>query len=378
MADAVASAAKALRSRKKDEAHLRSLLSRLEAAQAGRDFSGPVERACGAILIALGDREAGKAHLRRAAALEPPDLPAAIQLARELRRDGELAESSAVGAALIARGYGDPARHDLAIVREVVSCYWLPLLWNGETRRVLEATASWRDAGPLRGSFGVLQAQALRTAAAHAYDSEQPDGGLGAVEVALVRAVRVLDELFALEGYVGVLVAEGMKLVEQLVYAARRQASTVTPEGARQFVDFTDRHLALMCQAHRLFTLDSPAVRKWIEVLGDLEVKPGPNPLRGARWRGRPEARDRVRGRVLVQVYYRPVRDPGGPPRPYLFACDEAERQYFVGRAAFEDGDDAWCEVKVGDRLLVQVDRGVPANGEKAMPVRKARRYEGR
>ncbi len=292
----------------------------------------------------------------------------------------ELEEASAVARRLIDLGYADAERWPVSVARDVMSCYWLPIIWAGDNSAALEGTRRWREAGPLKGTLGVLHAQALRNAADHSYDTMCFDGGMGDVERGLCRAAEVLDELLGTEGYLGILVAEGMKLVEQLVYASRSR-TPLSPMAARHFVRFADRHLALMCQAHRGLSLESPTVWRWIHTLSELDVGGGhQNAFLGDRWQGRdrrsraPQA-SAVDGWVAAKVYYRPLRAEDGRHRAYLFACDDNEKQYFVPRSVFEDEDkEAWDQIRVGDRLEVVPDPAGEEGGREATPVRGARR----
>jgi len=305
--------------------------------------------------------------------MEPSDIASGLRLSREFRTDKELEKAKNVAERLMDDGWQDPKRSNALLATSVVQNYFLPLIWLGETEKALEATNEWKSGNELRGLLGSLRSQALRESVVYENDPES-------VEKALSGAVDVLSEVFALDGYVGVFVAEGMKLLEQLVYVAKNKQG-LSNEAKLKFTTFVDQHLVSMCQEHKSLTLDSPDVLQWVKKLSALSIEGSHNPLTSERWNllGTTNATELNTDIKLdsnwlcVSVYYRPTADGNGIHKPFLFAQSKQNQQYQVRSNKMDSADKVWETIQVGDELEILPDEKALLKEGQARPVIRAR-----
>ncbi|MEG4308978.1 MULTISPECIES: ATP-binding protein [unclassified Microcoleus] len=333
-----------------------------------------LHRIQGLILLNLQDRAQGKRALRTAWEMEPSDIASGLRLSLELRTDKEFLEAKNVAERLMDDGWDKPNRSNAVLARNVVQNYFLPLIWLGETEKVIEATNQWKSGNELRGILGSLRSQALRQSVAY----EQSD--LESVEKALLGAVDVLSDVLALDGYVGVFVAEGMKLLEQLVYATKYKQG-LSKEAKFKFTTFVDEHLVSMCQGHKTLKLDSPDVLQWVKELSELSIEGRQNPLTAGRlnllWTTNgTELNTEIKldsNWLCVSVYYRPTADGNGIHKPFLFAKSKENQQYQVRSNKMDSADKVWETIQVGDELEILPDEKALLKEGQARPVLNAR-----
>ncbi|NJK66492.1 MAG: ATP-binding protein [Microcoleus sp. CSU_2_2] len=333
-----------------------------------------LHRIQGLILLNLQDRAEGKRALRTAWEMEPSDIASGLRLSLELRTDKEFLDAKNVAERLVNAGWQDPKRSNALLARNVVQNYFLPLIWLGETEKVIEDTNEWKSGNELRGILGSLRCQALRQSVA--YEQNDPES----VEKALLGAVDVLSEVFALNGYVGVFVAEGMKLLEQLVYAAKNKQG-LSKEAKLKFTTFVDQHLVSMCQEHKTLKLDSPDVLQWVKELSAISIEGSQNPLTSERWNllwtiNGTELNTDIKldsNWLCVSVYYRPTADGNGIHRPFLFAKSKENQQYQVRSNKMDSADKVWEKIQVGDELEILPDEKAILKEGQARPVLNAR-----
>jgi predicted transcriptional regulator len=313
-----------------------------------------LHRILGLVLLNLNDRSGGKSALRQA--WEMGDMASGLILSNELRKDKDYKGAKDFGERLVELGWDNPDQSDVHHARMVIQNYYLPLIWLGETEKAIEATKDWRNAGTLRGTKGSLLAQALRQSAEY--------GPSRSVQKSLCEAIDVLNEVFDLEGYAGPDVAEGMKLVKDLWYRTGN-IPHLSEDAKLKFTNFVDKHLVRMCQVHNDYTLDHPDVQKWVKKLSSLQIDSRNNPLASVKWTNLIETPfidegeiniNSEEGWVRVSVYYRPTLDSKNQHKPFLFAKDKDNRQYYVRRDKLRSADKNWPQIKIDDCLEVIPD----------------------
>ncbi|MTJ14968.1 ATP-binding protein [Anabaena sp. UHCC 0187] len=308
----------------------------------------------GLVLLKLNDRLGGKRSLQQA--WDMGDIASGLILSNELRKDKDYKGAKDLGERLVELGWDNPDQSDVHHARMVIQNYYLPLIWLGETEKAIEATKDWQNAGPLRGTKGSLLAQALRQSAEY--------GPSRSVQKSLCEAIDVLNEVFDLEGHTGPEVAVGIKLVNDLWYGTGK-ISHLSEDAKLKFTTFVDKHLVKMCQVHNDYTLYHPDVQKWVKKLSNLQIESGNNPLTSARWKNLIETSkvdeseidiSPEEGWVHVSVYYRPTLDNRNQHKPFLFAKDKDNRQYYVRRDKLRSVDKNWPHIKIDDCLEVIPD----------------------
>jgi hypothetical protein len=323
-----------------------------------------LHRVLGLILLKLNDRTTAKHELRVAFERTPSDVSAGLILSAELRRDQELQEAHLVAKNLVENGWLDPNLSSPYHAGLVVQNYYLPLIWQGETDPVIEDTKDWKDRRTIRGSLGTMRAMAFRQSVESERDIEQ-------IQNALCQATQVLDEVFDLDGYAGVQIAEGIKLIEQLVYV-RKGNQEPNEQTKANFLDFINKHLLSLAEHHKTYTLSNPAVIQWIKEMSTLTVE-GDNPLLSDRWQRLVKApnseidsraKDIEEGWINVSIERIPRFPNTGNYKPFLFAKDDSGKMYFVGRNTLEFEARIWDELEVGDYLEILPETYPPEDGK--------------
>jgi tetratricopeptide (TPR) repeat protein len=315
-----------------------------------------LHRVLGLILLRLNDRTTGKQELRLAFEMIPSDVPAGSVLSSELRKDQELQEAYEIAKKIVDLGWSDPLLSNPFHAGLLIQNYYLPLIWQGEAEQVIEDTNEWRSKGPLRGIFGAMRAMAFRQSVESERDGEH-------IQQALGLAVDILDEVFDIDGYARVQVAEGMKLIEQLAYF-RRGNYDLSDNSKVKFTSFVDRHLFTLAQQHNTYTLDNPEVVRWIQNMSSLPMKNG-NPLLSDRWQRLKNGSEIKNELVIDEVeegWIEVVIDRK-PNRPFLFVRDENRKEYFVHRDTLEFEYHIWANLQIGDRLEILPESYPPEEG---------------
>lgn len=324
-----------------------------------------LHRILGLIFLKLNDRTSAIQELKTAFKGTPSDAAAGLVLAFELRQDQDLQEAHLIAEELMHAGWANPERSNSYSAGFLLKNYYLPLIWQGETEKVIEDTSDWKMKGAVRGTYGTLRAMAFR-------QSVEAERDANLIQTALQQAAEVLDEVFRLEGYAGVQVAEGMKLIEQIVYI-RRGYQELSTHSKVQFTNFIDHHLFTLAQQHNTYTLDNPEVVRWIQEMSTLLCEDG-NPLLLDRWQrllsgtnttnSFMETEELEEGWVQVVIDRRAKFHDTGKFKPFIFTKDNAGKQYFVTRESLEFGTRIWDDLQVGDRLEILPENYPPKNGK--------------
>lgn len=313
-----------------------------------------LHRAEGLILLKLNDRSTAKKELQKAFDMDPVDVAAGLVLSMECRKDQELEEAFELANKLFELGWDDPLLSDPYEVGLLMQSYYLPLIWQGETEQVLDGTNNWKTTKGIHGILGTLRAMAFRY-------SVELERDIELVQTALCKAIEVLDQVFNLDGYAGLQIREGMKLIDQLVYVKRGQQE-LSETSKQQFIDFMDRHLLTLAQQHYSYSIDSPEVIQWIQEMSNLTTK-DLNPFTTNKWQRLLDGKtsknpvnsfDEVDSDwIQVFVERRPKPDRQGKNKPFLFAQDKDKKKYFVHRNVLEFGESLWDNINVSDVLEI-------------------------
>lgn len=327
----------------------------------------PLHRIIGLILLKLGDRAQGKEELRIAFRAYPSDASAGCLLSTELRKDQELQEAHEVASELLASGWDDPQKSSPFHVGIVLQNYLLPLVWLGETEKVIEYTQGWQQSDLSKGILGTLRAMAFRQSVESERDST-------IIQPTLCQAIEVLNKVFSVEGYTGIAVSEGMKLIEQLVYE-RNGNQKLEKEPAIKFLTFIDDHLIEICQNHRNFNLNHPSVISWIQDMSNVRVNNYTNPLTSERWQriisnsiskdfeGESANEQNIADFIQVFIDKRP-RYANNKFKSFLFAQDKQGQRYFIPKKNFEFEERIWDKLELSDQLEIIPEPFSPGEGQ--------------
>ena len=142
-------------------------------------------------------------------------------------------------------------------------------------------SANWRESGPLRATIGCSHISALRGVV-------EKEVGTILVEASLRECFDCLIELFEKEGYIGFLVHECFKVLDEVLHFASR-VNFSKPFRNRVCL-LVDAHLMGMCMEHRDRNFNDPKTHELLGVLSTWDCG-GPNPMRipldhACWWRG--------------------------------------------------------------------------------------------
>lgn len=326
-----------------------------------------LHRILGLILLKLGDRAQGKEELRVAFRAHSPDVSAGCLLSTELRKDQELQEAHKVASDLLANGWDDHQKSSHFHVGIVLQNFLLPLVWLGETEKVIEYTQDWQQSNSSQGILGTLRAMAFRQSVESERDST-------IIQPVLCQAIEVLNKVFSIEGYTGIAVSEGMKLIEQLAYE-KNGNQKLGKKSAIKFLTFIDNHLIEICQNHRSYTLNHPSVISWIHDMAGVRVNNFPNPLTSERWQriisnslskdseNEPANERNLTEWIQVFIDKRP-RFPNNKFKSFLFAQDKQGQRYFIPKKNFEFEDRIWDKLELSDQLEIIPEPFPPEEGQ--------------
>ena len=286
-------------------------------------------------------------------------------MSSELRKDQDLQEAHLVAKKLVESGWSDPERSSPYHAGLLLQNYYLPLIWLGETEQVVEDTHNWKAQGVVRGALGTIRAMAFRQSVESERDGEH-------IQNTYCQAIEVLDEVFNLDGYARAQVTEGMKLVEQLAYL-RRGNQALSEKSKINYTHFVDKHLFTLAQQHNTYTLDNPEVIRWIQKMSTLDIEDG-NPFLSDRWQRLvriPESKSNLRisedieeGWIRVIIDRRPRHHDTGDYKPFLFAQDVSQKEYFVSQNTLESDAQIWNDIQPGDHLEILPEPYPPEMGK--------------
>ena len=255
----------------------------------------------------------------------------------------------------------DPSVIGDAIVKLLLTGYFLPHIWTGKYEDVIEQTKDWKKSSN-KSILGPFRASAIKRASERMRDSE-------AVRE-LNRCVGILDEVIRESGYDRTVCLVSAKVMDDFAYRVNSPNVEVgaIPKTDR-ILEFCDRHL-YGCM--KIVGRDKDC-KRMAEVFASLEVED--NPFRQHRWlkdisyaKASDSIANELAGYVTVDVYHIPTLEKDVFPT-YIFARDEQGEEYFLFQSFLNNqSTKAWHEVREGDslRVIPDLDRQEPG---KAIPV---------
>jgi hypothetical protein len=321
-------------------------------------------RAASYLYLQLNDRYYATQMLSQAVKCHAGDPASDVALAELHLNDRRLDEAYLVSKRLILNGWDDPSKSSLNSAIRVLKAHWLPAIWTGKHFEAIKACTNWKEHADLRPTKASIYVSAMKRRLEADQNSQQRDS-------LITEMLHVLDYTFSTDGYIGFLVHEGMRVVDEVYMNCRRFAPS--KKCSKAISDFVEKHLLAMSSVHHTWKLDHEKVRQWFDFFASLNVSDGENPLRSDRWLDILDNKEDEAlanyGYRTVEVYARPRLSQGVFQR-YLFARGSDGTQYFVAERATSVSSSQFDEIRVGDRLSV-LPQDV-AVGEKATPVRDA------
>ena len=230
--------------------------------------------------------------------------------------------------------------------KSIYNGYFLALLFSGQYEQVFEKTKKWKEAGPYRSTLGTYRASAWKRKMEGLVE-DNPDATVDA----LVRASRILSDVFRNEGYSRTANKQAIKIFEEIEFCFSRQiyCQNYQKQGVELF-KFVHENIFEISQLNPARPLDD-LIRKF-SGLGLSE-----NPFRNSSLNSTDAntfdfSDDReadLSGLVSVQITNRP-RDKAS----FLFSRDVNNQDYFLHFDNFKDGGwRNWCQLSIGQKLNI-------------------------
>lgn len=321
-------------------------------------------RAASFLYLELNDRYYATQMLNLAVESTTPDPASRLALAEIHFNDRRLEEAYNASEPLIVDGWDDPSNSSVNSSIRVLKTHWVPAIWIGKHFEAIKACSNWKADAETRPTKASIYVSAIKRRLEGEQNTQQR-------ESLIFELIDVIDFTFSTDGYIGSLVHEAMRVVDEIYSATRR--ATPSPKCAKRITEFIEDHLLAMASVHHTWKIDHEKVRQWFEFFASLKLPEGSNPLVADRWRDILENKDdealATYGYRTVEVYARPKLS-SGVYRRYLFARDVDGTQYFVPERAMNVTSIEFDAIRIGDRMsILPQDR---STGEKAIAVRDA------
>ena len=335
-----------------------SLYKKLQDAEYIHESSSIYHRAYAKVSEALKDFNGAESRYKKAISLDPNDVQSHYSLAKLYHRTKRFDDSSDIYQKLIDNGW---AREDESIQKfgtSIYDGYFQALLYSGRYVEVLEKTKKWKDSQNYRGILGAYRARAWKHKIENIVDSDS-DGTIDA----LVRASRILSDVFTHDGYLRIACAQAKKVFEEIEYCFSRDDFCIKyqKEGTELLYVISEHVLEIY---EVLNNFDSGLIEKLSKINID------DNPFISIRWKAFSTTDNNeeilssndVNDRIAVKIYSRPKNRAS-----FLFARDAYDESYFLHYDRLKNGTwQEWCKLSLYARLEIVAEVTNP-NSDKAI-----------
>lgn len=269
-------------------------------------------------------------------------------LARLYHSTKRFDEAKAVYEKLIDMGWTKDESTVVSFGKSIYDGYFLALLYSGQYDEVFEKTKKWKEAGPYRATLGTYRASAWKRKMEGLVD-ENPDSTVDA----LVRASRILADVFRSEGYSRSVNKQAIKIFEEVEFCFSRQiyCQRFQEQGA-ELIKFVHTNIFELSQLNSVYEMDDLLKKfqklnlpnnPFRDTLGDVVDTPhyftDDKPIE-------------ISGLISVQITNRP-KDKAS----FLFCRDIVNQNYFLHFDNVKDGSwRDWCQLGIGQKLRIIAD----------------------
>lgn len=243
--------------------------------------------------------------------------------------------------------------------KSIYSGYFLSMLYSGQYELVFDKTKKWKESGPYRSTLGTYRASAWKRKMENLVDSD-PAGTVDA----LVRAARILSDVFRNEGYSRTANKQAIKIFNEIefCYSRLQYCLNFLDEGEELF-GFVYEHIFEIGQLYS----NKSTIEELIKRFAVLELKNNPFKNQSSNSNNYDYGDEKEfdsNGLVEVKVSHRPKDKVS-----FLFSKDSSNQDYFLHFENFKSGNwRDWCQLSIGQRLRIvpseKVENGKAINAK--------------
>ena len=308
----------------------------------------------GRVLSVLKDYIAAESSFKEAIRINPSDPSSRYLLGRLYHGTKRYSDAALVYDGLVSEGWCGNDSSLFPFGKSVYDGLFLALLYDGKYEDVLDRTKKWKDSGIYRGVLGAYRASAWKRKMENIVDSEPKL----AVQC-LVKASRILDDIFRNEGYFGTVNRQALKVFDEIEFCfSRTFFYSNFPDECIELLSFVARNIGDVSRGDR-----NASVEHLIDSLREIAVTG--NPFCSGDWGARSLPSDDFdgeaeQGLVAVKVKARP-KDKAS----FMFATDVEGNDYFLHYDAFKGGGwRSWLQISTGDELNVLAEKTGSTSGK--------------
>ncbi|MCH7313697.1 tetratricopeptide repeat protein [Acinetobacter sp. ANC 3882] len=302
-------------------------------------------RAYGRVLEVLKDYKSAEEQYNLAIQYNPDHPSAHYLLARLFHTTNRFDLAEKTYEKLIEMGWVNNESSIVPLGKSIYSGYFLALLFTGQYDAVFEKTKHWKEAGPYRATLGTYRAGAWKRKIESLVD-EDPEITIDA----LLRASRILQDVFKNDGYSRTANKQAIKIFEEIDYCLSRPIYYQKfPEACEELIRFAFDNIFEIYQIKQ-----TPLLDEIINKFSDLNI---PNNLfrNSKSYREFNEAATDTYSnkvdKILVKITNRP-KDKAS----FLFAKDIFGEDYFLHFESFKNGKwKDWCQLSTGEEVFIQI-----------------------
>ena len=195
-----------------------SLFRKLKDSKFIYEGNGLYHRCFGRIFEALKDYNSAEDQYNLAIRADKENPAAYYLLARLYHSINRFDEARDTYKILIDMGWTGTDSNIINFGKSIYTGYFLAQLFSGKYEQVFEETKKWKDAGPYRATLGTYRASAWKRKMEGLVD-DHPDDTVDA----LLRASRILSDIFRNEGYSRTANNQAVKIFEEIEFCFTRK-----------------------------------------------------------------------------------------------------------------------------------------------------------
>lgn len=323
------------------------LFRKLKDSKFIHDGNSLYHRAFGRVLESLKDFNSAEEQYKLAIKSEEGNPSSYYLLARMFHTTKKFDSAKELYEQLIQMGWTSEDHDIINFGKSVYSGYFLSLLFSGQYEQVFDKTKKWKESGPYRSTLGTYRASAWKRKMESLVDTD-PAGTVDA----LVRATRILSDVFRSEGYSRTANKQAVKIFEEIEFCySRQQYHLKFCDEGKELFDFVYEHIFEIGQLYNSERIIEDIIRRFsvLELRDNPFKKSTQNPVGLASYDYSDEKESDVPGLIEVKVTNRP-KDKAS----FLFSKDSSHKDYFLHYDNFKNGNwRDWCQLSIGQRLNI-------------------------
>ncbi|MCW7552873.1 tetratricopeptide repeat protein [Endozoicomonas gorgoniicola] len=327
-----------------------SLYRKLQEAKYIYDDNALYHRSFARVSEALKDFNGAEREYKKAISIDSNNAQSYYLLGRLYHDTNRYDESLEIYQKLIDDGWTREESDIVSFGRSIYNGYFLSLLYSGKYSEVLDKTKKWKESDIYRGILGAYRASAWKRKMENLVDiNPNPDEAVDA----LVRAARILSDVFRNDGYLRTACAQARKVFEEIEFCfSRDEYCSKFPEQGLELLEMVSEHILEFGDSRDSFN------SKIIEKLSKVNIDN--NPFKSKKWRTylksdsiiETPSEYEVKDFISVKIHNRP-KDRAS----FLFAKDAFGETYFLHFDKLKNGAwQEWCKLSLGANLEVIPD----------------------